>query len=328
MFSLEAHETARDSDASWFRAGSEAPNRGELWRVAIENHGQSKVGRVLFKRENQPLLVAAVAEKTPFRSYALGEKFLDFSTEPRGLRMTLADCLSNQKWARSLFLSERFEPRQSGELARFEVFLSPHGWGLWRQLSWNESPLSYQQSEFAFPPVPAGELARVEAAKLLSRLFCQHEESADFRFAREFLTLSEEEQTAHLWSWKRGDLAQMQSVLRTALLAQDELWREPRALTWRIDLWRQEPFAQLVCEQARTNVPIRMPALLEKAFQRALACFGPQIQHEEHARHLSLTHLFNTQHQKLRVLIEVREPSAHERLEAMLEWREWLEETQ
>ncbi len=331
MFDLQAHETANDTDANWFASGSEALNHGELWRVAVEDRGRAGRGRVLMKRQGLPALVAAYPDKNPFGAFTLGEKSLGRTTDARGLRMVLADCLANQKWLRSLFLNTELQPRKPGEGAAFQICLSPHGWGLWRALEWPSEPPygNWYESAWVFPTVPANELARIGAEEILSRIFSISDETADFRFAREFLKLSPAEQEAHIWKWKRGDLAQLQSVLHLALLAQEELWREPRTIRWEVDLAQSEDDGLkrgLVKEKGATS---QAPICLEESFQRVLDWFGFEILHEAHKRHLCLTQLYKDKcyRGELTVEVEADNPTAHERIEAMMELRAWLEET-
>ena len=213
--------------------------------------------------------------------------------------------------------------RQRAEQARWLLGLSPHGWGWWRDLTCNgESAFEWSsedERQWLFEASPSAILARVESLRQTP--------GSDIAFARIFASQSDEERLGYLRTWKHGNWNELRRVLRLALLSQEELWRCVSGVTWELDLSREpKPYLRAGRLHSPRNgeVPSELPSLKE-ALTRVLNWFAPTPDVELERKHLSLERLARSRSTLLS--IEEPQPSAHDRLEAMLEWRSWLKET-
>jgi len=328
MFDLEPHDIAWDENAAHCQVITPAIHRGQNWRVGVESEYE-KGARFLFQREGGPLLTG-IHREDQFRPTGLS---FSKARDPSSLRMAFADCWNNNKWGRTLFLNENVELRKSGERARFQVVLSSSGFGSWRVLRSTEPPIveidpSHRYGEFFWSRQSEPNFLLSDASTIGALLKVQwNNPDSDLSFARRFVQMSAKEQHEQVWSWKHGDLIEMIRVMRWAFLAQEEVWSTPDELQWIVALSRRPNpgFNGEVFFSPKLLKDFPSPEPLKEALRLAFEWFSPTPRTEIIERHLSLKRYFLMGYHQIE--IEACQPSAHERLEAALQWRDWLEST-
>jgi len=330
MFVLEPHDTAWDESAAHCQVITSATHRGQKWSVGVES-AEEAGGRLVFQREGGPLLVAINDQLSVYGAREFG---LGLYREPYGFRTSFADCWNNQKWGRTLFLNEQVRLRARGERAHFQVVLSPLGSASWRVWKKTE-PSAYGMEDvenyagFYWSPQDARELLLGDASTIQGLLKAQWDDpNSDLSFARRFVLMNKEELHAQIWSWKRGNRMELTRVLRWAFLAQVELWPAPDELQWTVS-WQPSAPPHFLGDTFHSPDLLQRfptPEPLKESLRLALEWFVPTPRYERIALHFSLERSFNRYHSAFVRLAE-HPPTAHERLEAALAWRDWLETT-
>ena len=336
MFDLEAHDVAFDGDESGAQSLTQAKWHGTTWNIGMGGHarGKQKQRALVRQIEGRPILYGCSTTRTTTSYDELNELSVEANDDMFGLRMIFADTMAKSKWARGLFLNDNLKLRSRGEEARWFLLLSPFGWGVWRDLQVANASSSPQdrkagEGEFLWADEEQEWLKSASASHIMARFesLCEMPE-ADVHFARTFASQTTSQRHNHLWNWKRGNADELARVLRLAFLSQEELWRHVSGASWEVDpgrdinrQWRGGRLHSVVGGSAPDTLPGLKSALLH-----VLEWFGPQRNTDLEHKHLSLKRLAAATRQ-WHINIEAREPSAHERLEAMLEWRAWLEET-
>jgi len=330
MFVLEPHDTAWDESAAHCQVITSATHRGQKWSVGVESPEEAG-GRFLFRREGEwPLLVAI--HKTSALSGPT-ELSLHRARDPFPLRMAFADCWNNHKWGRTLFLNENAQLRKESEAARFQVILSPDGCASWRVLRKTEFPVVeieniHSHAEFFWSNRNSKEILLGDASIIGAILKMQWDDpNSDLSFGRRFVFMSEKQCRDEIWLWRRGDFDEMTRVLRWAFLSQHGLCDTLDEASWTINLWYQTQHKNVggVVYRPTTTIISHTPPQLMEALHLALEWFAPTPQVELIERHLCLKHYSSRGWRYIE--IQACQPTAHERLEAALAWRNWLETT-
>lgn len=330
MFVLEPHDTAWDESAAHCQIITSATHRGQKWSVGFRS-ATGKGGFLIFQRGGGPLLVAIcnpVGVSGP-RLLSLRD-----NSEPFSFRTSFADCWNNDKWGRSLFLNKDAQLRVRGERAHFQVILSPLGCGSWR--SWKRTDPPTHKIEDTSNPAgfywcrqDARELLMGDASIIHALLESQWDDpNSDFSFARSFFQMKETERHTNLWLWKRSDLSEMTRVLRWAFLSQVEFWSTHDEITLTISLSRKVTSTSLdnILFSSELGRPFTPPEPLKESLRFALEWFAPTPRYEHIAQHFSLEQVF-THYYSRTIYLKEYPPTAHERLEAALAWRDWLKTT-
>ena len=247
---------------------------------------------------------------------------------PLQLKTSLNDVLKKGKFARVFFLDENEHLRQFDAPAHHLLIVGATGWGLWVRLGpvlksthWIESdaPFVWTKTPDAarFLQTPARELwAQIEAQKA--------DDNSDCAFARRFLNWSEAERQKRVWKWKNGSPEELKSVLKLALLSQNELWEGASGLSWKINLidFRKFPFPGSFVRflDAQKIESDGEPEVLLDILRRVEPFLAPNVD-PDFRQHLAAARWLR--HQNTILEIEIQNPSAHERLESYIQWREW-----
>lgn len=223
------------------------------------------------------------------------------------MKLRFIECLETNCWKRELFLNREFALRKPFEPTAYSISLACGGSG-WIQRNYREIPFQCRIQD----------VSRGSGEQLMKLL----EDEEDFRFARRFVSLSLEEIWGEVWLWKRGNLQELQRVLTWAFRAQSETDN----LILRVDLLDEGQQGRFLFTELRNAIsndmiyPL-MPAIQE-AVEAVLSWFAPHINTPNVQAHSCLRQLvkpgiwvIKTQPQTL---------SAHERIEAAIQWREWL----
>ena len=315
MFFIEPYETATDDEI--FRAWHKVDWQGEIWQLGLKQvrHDQCLV----FRRSNGPLLhgvlIATAYSKIEMKEVTPGEMWPWF-----------VKCQQEGRWSRHLHWTEQFKLRNKGEKAFYETMYSPNGAGNWSVCG-------------AYPPHYAGFhwfkdhsdfLSRASTLELLESL----ESAPDCEFARRYLSASSEMYWPNVWTWRRGDYTEFERVLTWALMAQEELWHELGELHLQVDLTRnwndnEEQLGAILFSDKHgvhsAENPTPWPPKVHQALATALEWFGPQVNQANVDKHLCLQQTLNW---GCVFIIEPKDFTAHEQIEASVKWHEWLSHAQ
>ncbi len=324
MLDFQPHDFPFDGDELVAHTLTQAKWEKEVWDIGVGGTTRKNGLRAVWcRKQNSPLLTMTGTAHSSQFSGVLGEVAADVNADAFGLRMIFADVMAKEKWGRALFLNERLELRQKGENSRYFLLLSGHGWGVWRDLLANHSSSSYlwNDGQAAFTWSQENEhgwLYKASAAQILARVKVQLSSSdSDMAFAQTVCSSSFDQRRQIIWPCKRGDILEMQRVLRWALMAQEELWTSATRLTWHINLHENERGNSYL----DTDDEAPLPPSLKKALFHVLNFFEPEYDAEPVEHHLCQQ---IASYGSSQFIIWANTPSAHERLEAALEWRDWL----
>ncbi len=159
--------------------------------------------------------------------------------------------------------------------------------------------------------------------------FCQEiGEECDFRFAQQFNSWNREQRAAVSVLWGQGDYIEAQQILEWAFLSQSELWNEHPHWGWKPDLYREFSRRVIPLEPNTKNRSARQKQSRELPFlqdvvERVNAHFSPRLNEERIASSYCLQRAGVSS--SLSFMVRFDSPTQHQRLEAALHWREWLE---
>ncbi|BCM89143.1 hypothetical protein IAD21_00987 [Abditibacteriota bacterium] len=324
MLTLQCHDFPSDGDELADRLLTQANWQGEMWHIGVGGTTRiDSLRAVCCQKPDSPLLYLTHSAEFDHSLGNMAELIRNAAVDSFGLRMSFADGIKKEKWGRAFFLNEDLKLRQKGERARYFLLLSPHGWGLWRDVlaQNNRSYYYWNDGQAVFLWSRADErtwLYEASASEILARVHIQLAESkSDVGFARIVSSSSFAQRRQLVWHCKRGNTTEMERVLRWAFLAEDELWNSATNLSWRVEL---EENAR---EESYIDVDDRefLPSSLQEALAQVFAFFAPERDNEAIQQHLCLqVAVWSSSH----LQIEADQPSTHERLEAFIEWRDWL----
>ncbi len=320
MLDLQAHDFPSDGDELAAHTVTQAKWKKEVWDIGVGGSVYGVDGRTLIcQKSGSPLLCLTNASRLASAYNTLSPTYGSIAGDPFGVRMNFAHALGQEKWGRSFFLNERFQLRQPGEVAHHFLLLSPHGWGAWWDIvvSPTQGTSSERRAEFLWSL--KDELVWLYDAtpsQIMGHIVNQlNDAESDINFSRRWLTLSSDERRDLVWCCQRGKTAELERVAKMALLAQEELWRRETELAWLILLDQNAHIqSKLYAEGDRTS-----PSALEGALEQIIGFFNPQPDANKIQRHLYLRLSYSHN-----ISVEAENPSAHERLEAILGWRDWL----
>ena len=225
-------------------------------------------------------------------------------------------------------LTQQLELRRWNEVAHWCFDLSAKGWGsLFR---WSVPSTTWQQlrdkQAFGWPSQEKENWRSETDALAWWRILKPQLEDAnsDVRFALRFCLPSSAEQRAVVWRWRRGDYEEAQQVFRWALLAHSNSWPSIQTGCWhvKLPLPEQERFG-FWCVPRRGYRELNDAPELARATEQVNAYFAPRVDSALLARSLCVQRWSGSRTLYFRIPFDV--PTQHERLEAALKWREWLE---
>jgi len=288
--------------------------RGKKWELALRRRPASDA-HLAFRQLNGPLLFG----------YHTFHKNEPQPTQDEVFQIFIR-LHKEEQWSRILYLNERFLPRRQGEECSFEAGLQLKGDGYFQR---KKHPFLNPLARFHWDMNASKFLVSSSLDELMKRL----EQEADSAFARRFLFMSEDERWGEVWNWKHGNHHEFKRVLELALLAQEELWQTETGLHLTLDVFRigddNNLGTMLYSDQYAiqdVNNPRPLPLALREGLETALAHFAPTLNIKHAERHLCLKKLLRPL--SWTIQIKPRNPTAHERIEAALAWREWLAQTQ
>ena len=301
MFSVEPWEV--ESDEVDFLSPQIAEWQNEAWELVLARDHQKKV--LCFRREGGPLL------RDMRRFKKRGEMPATQRMKPRFI-----ECMETNSWKRELFLNRAFTLRQSHEETSCSIALASDGNGCIHHGTLRDVPFKCQAQDYS----------RLGVGELLSLL----EDEEDFRYARRFKSLSRRKVWDEMWLWKRGDDEELRQILTLALMAQGETDK----VILRLDLLddsQEERYLYVaiegfvLCGEAERR---DLTPALEEAVETVLAWFGPHINTANVEAHPCLIQLVMPGTWTIETQPNPPNPTAHERVEAAVKWREWLASTQ
>lgn len=320
MLELFPHDFPHDQDLLPQHTITQANWKGEKWQIGIAGTAlQNGARAIVCQKEGSPLLWLTRAGNIERPFHSLSESVSQGPTDPFGLRMTFAYSFGEERWARAFFLNTHFRLRRQDEDARFFLLLSPHGWAVCRDLTTILTPetLYRRQGEFMWSSPQEHNWLHLSSSQLLERVTTQFDDpSSDFNFSRTFTLLSLEERRNLMWPCQYGNLGEMERVLTWVLMAQEDSCNSNPNCTWAIKLEEQSRGLSYVYKDG--NEEISSPAL-STALRQVLNVFKPHRDSITIQQHLCLR-LANYNN----LYIEIDNPTFHERLEATLQWRDWL----
>ena len=243
---------------------------------------------------------------------------LDASSSPQALWEALAYAWDGGLFARHFVLNARGELRGDGEAAHEAVLVAPDGIAAWSLAVIDTQVRDAAAFSWSVPESKAPFL-RWPALDIWARLQLGLEDPrSEAPFAHRFALLDESQRQGLLWEWTRGDQHQFKSVLLDALHSQD-FWNQEavcNAMALRV---RGPRAVEIVAAVHGMDVP---PSLLD-AVERVWNWFEPCPAEVMGARCVRDWLRRHTPCLEIRS----RRPSAHERIEAMMRWRDFEEET-
>ncbi len=244
------------------------------------------------------------------------------SSDISSVRMVCADALNNAKIARLFFLGASGQLRERDEITHQIVIVRADGSGLWN--TWPES--RHKRSSFRlFDDAGLAAFIRRPAMQIWDTLKAALKDpQSDASFSRDWLGKTDEQRTATIWNWSpdtRQNLrVELEEMLHCALLCNDFLWQKDDS--WTLSVPDPANIWLYPAEEEWDEYPV--PDQLKRAIEQLwhhYAPFNSEVLKHECAyawKQNTITAFFD----------EAREPTAHERLEAMLRWRDWLTEVE
>jgi hypothetical protein len=252
----------------------------------------------------------------------------DAKLQPFQIRLACADLINKHKLTRVFFLDKDGALRRQGQQAAGYTLMGLDGIGTWNVrlvgAKWNlEATARFWLSS------GAASLRRRDALSVWSELEqARVDERSDAHFAWRWAHLSEGERDDLLWNWPREEASRaarsmrklrLEECLKLVLLREETLWQ--RSDDWVLSVrdaqsitlhpgdaqWEEHEISEAMSESI---------ALLWERFKP----FNPGALSHECARDWK-------RQRDVRFQTFAREPSAHERLEAMMRWRDFEGET-
>lgn len=241
------------------------------------------------------------------------------------MKRMFLECLDEARWERELYLNWQFELRaeEDEEQAGYSLSIAPDGSGYFGLEEYPRPHLLRRDVSFGWT---ASDVLRQSAQQLMAYL----ENEQDYRFARAFICMSDDERLQQMFQWKRGDHHELKQVVMWLLLSQEELWQQCTELRLTIDLmftnfeWGTKLSSDQHPIKVKNDKGHPLPPSLRDSLQTIMAWFEPQLNAAQVEKHKCLDDLLGEG--EWLIVVRFSNPSAHERIEAALKWREWLAE--
>ena len=267
------------------------------WKIALERlPGHNR--RLRFRRSGGPLLSGGIFKQC-------GRE-----TEQDQMKRRFIECLNNGACGRELHLGAHFELRTSEEAGCYALSLSPDGSGYLVDQDWWNFPFRWK----------AIDLTQISAQDLMAHL----EGEPDFLFTRDFIQMSEDERWQQAWKWKNGDHHELKQVMTWAFLG-DELWQNETDLQLRLDFNKNGCSLKLLGPPDPLHgqcATLLLSDALYDALSMAINHFKATPNQAHGEQHEVLLQLLETDF--WHIDIHLQNPTAHERIEAAFQWRQWL----
>ncbi|RYX86855.1 hypothetical protein EON83_01340 [bacterium] len=241
------------------------------------------------------------------------------SSDAWSVRMVGADALNKGKVARLFCLGDSGQLLERGEAARKLAIIRANGKGMWS--SWANA--GYNGDKFmlfdddgieSFMGRPTLEIWKGFQDVL-------QDPQSDAAFARDWMDMSEAQRENAVWNWEvesRTRLrAEVEELLKCVLLSHEALWQGNES--WGLSLADPENMWLYPEEEwEEHDIPDEVRGNIEEIW-RYYAPFDAEVLKHECA--------FDWRQGAIKAFqVEAREPTAHERLEAMLRLRDWFDE--
>ncbi len=231
------------------------------------------------------------------------------------VQVVYSKALNNRNLARLFFLGDCGQLRERGEAADKIVVVCPNGncqWDTWPDTGHNCARFRLFAGEglSAFIHRPAMQIWQTLQDAL-------KDPRSDATFAYEWSVKTDEQRADMVWNWPRDERQrlrdELQSWLQRLLWREDSLWQEHKYWDLSVpnpnDIWlySEEGYRQAV------------PGELRQAIE--------QLWHRHAPFHNEPLEYWSASDWKQKTIeafhVKVHEPTAHERLEAHLRWRDW-----
>lgn len=235
--------------------------------------------------------------------------------------------LKTNQWGRVFYL-DADNLRADGTMMPCDwgVFLAANGMGLWKWtmrdgVTWGKAS---NQGIFRWHEEPeAARFLATHSASDLKLLIQQQLSDADseMAFARRWLQSEEDERINIAYHWKNGGTrAEFEKVLHWLLLSELSLQTETRLM------WRIFPFGENGDRTPTTldgpSGELEWPERLNKALFQLLSFFDLQPKNHRYPHPLCVQHSYIDDG----LYANIKNPTAHERLEAQLQLTQWAQE--
>lgn len=254
--------------------------------------------------------------------------------DPNLLRASFNTAFQQSHFARIFFLNEHEELRQLDAIAHYAVLVGASGWAQWIKLNNKRTHVKWFAQTAGFlwtdSPDPARFLMTPALQQWKQIAQQKADASSDCAFARRALDWPEEEMLSLLRHWSKGSYAELEAVLRAAILCQSNLWTGVTGYEWAIELnklhipWHRGSWArfdELQGVNRRAHVSRVAPDEMRDILRRVAPYFEIDFNEELTTRHLEAArwaYRFNES-----MIIQLEAPTAHEQLEAAFFWSEW-----
>ncbi|RYG62905.1 hypothetical protein EON80_22235 [bacterium] len=250
----------------------------------------------------------------------IAETTLTNVSDAFSVQVVYSKAFNNRNLARLFFLSDCGQLRERGEATDKIVVVSPNGtcqWSAWPDTRHNCASFRLFAGEglSAFIHRPAIQIWQTLQDAL-------KDPRSDATFACEWSAKTEEQRSDMVWNWpsdkRQGVRDEFQSWLQCFLWHEDSLWQEHKYWDLSVpnpnDIWlySKEGYRHVISSELRQAIE-QLWHRYEPFHNETLKywCASDWKQNTIEAFH-----------------VEVSEPTAHERIEATLRWREWQEQTQ
>lgn len=283
------------------------------WQLHVIEVPNSKFGFLWMCPLDVPTDAGLVAYDSIFN---FGETMLCDVNATRASSKTMLDYVFEKaNIARQLFLNEAGTLRRDDERAHEAVIFAPDGRAVWSQTfaqGDKRYPAHFRWSE----PMSPADFLRVPVQTLLDRLQeLLADPNGEVVFARRWAFTTKAERDELSEKTARGNVEELKEWMRDILLA-STVWDEnPDARRINLSLSRSKT-ATIWDEDGEWGESLPMPPSLAQNAEKLRACFQPF--HERIAGFMCVQ-----RSDAGPIVVYVARPTAHERTEAMIRWREW-----
>lgn len=249
------------------------------------------------------------------------------------LRTMCSHALEQEKIGRLFFFNDSGQLRHVGEVAASYALIKADGCGKWTSLHEHEDEIFQRQAVFTlFEGRGLVDFMRQPTTQIWNVLRdALNDPHSDASFARDWMNKTEEQCENTVWNWPPNEREtrrhELEALLLLALLREDWLWEQKQQ--WQCSV--SGPFVIWLYEEGKDD-PVEVPEGLRESigtiWQR-LAPFNQEaLRHECASEWMREKCAWRLEEIWEAFTAGANHPSAHERLEAKLQWREWLGQLQ
>ena len=252
----------------------------------------------------------------------LNEDLRRFTCHPRFYRGAwklekdeLPELIQNS-WGRLFYLGEDMTPANEEDV-KWRLFLTASGWAQWVAL-----PVG-RGATFQWRDVPAPELTALPPTELLLWLRRDlRDPTGRFALSRQFAA-NDGSLSRLLWPLTRGTYDEWEHIIRLFTTTRFDLWNSEKPVF--VDLFTENGSSDVSRIRVILREPLKVsePPNLQKFARWTFEFFHPQLNRHLIAQCLEARR-WSKDRNFLNMAICVEPPTQHERLEALLQLREWL----